>query len=264
MLISLWPAAALAALLLLLFAMTLKDKSDYARFKLARGTGARRAFYRQWIMLCWILFGLGGLGILAALGATDALVVFPSEFAALDLRRSAEVPPLAGMGLSTMLGIATGLALGAVISAVVWRWRLAPTKPPVIGDIEPLLPREKGEYPYTAALSITAGVTEELFFRLTLPLLAYAATGSALAGFVIAGAAFGLMHWYQGWTGVIATTLVGTLLAYLYLSSGSLIKPILVHILIDLVALVVRPALAARASRKIAYERRQTVQGEAS
>ncbi|WP_459790138.1 hypothetical protein [Alteriqipengyuania sp. 357] len=40
--------------------------------------------------------------------------------------------------------------------------------------------------------------------------------------------------------------LVGAFFAYLYVDSGSLVKPIVLHVLIDLMALVVRPALSSR------------------
>ncbi len=39
---------------------------------------------------------------------------------------------------------------------------------------------------------------------------------------------------------------IGAWFAWLYLSSGSLLKPILIHVLIDLIALALRPAIALR------------------
>jgi hypothetical protein len=43
----------------------------------------------------------------------------------------------------------------------------------------------------------------------------------------------GFSHIYQGWKGVLRTGLVGALLAYLYFFTGSLILPMVCHILID-------------------------------
>ncbi|MFB2351758.1 CPBP family intramembrane glutamic endopeptidase, partial [Priestia megaterium] len=77
------------------------------------------------------------------------------------------------------------------------------------GDIEPLMPRNAAEIACAIPLAINAGVTEEVFFRLALPLLAVQATGSALAGFAIACAAFALVHWYQGWKGMLVVFAVG-------------------------------------------------------
>ncbi|MEN3972467.1 type II CAAX endopeptidase family protein [Sphingomicrobium sp. XHP0235] len=238
----------LVVLLVLLAAlgwMTVRDKQDYARFKAAGTTRQRRRFYARWIVTCWLVFGIGGLALLMALGQSDALSTFPTPFATLGLQE-ASAAAADTSDIWTLVGMAAGFAVGALIAAAIWRMRIRKMRQPVVGDIEPLLPREAGEYPYTGALSVTAGVTEELFFRLALPLLAFKATGSVLLALGIAGAAFGLMHWYQGWAGVVATTLVGAFLTYLYLSSGSLVKPIIVHIVIDLMALVIRPAVATR------------------
>nr|WP_246346552.1 CPBP family intramembrane glutamic endopeptidase [Sphingomonas endophytica] len=95
-------------------------------------------------------------------------------------------------------------------------------------------------------LAIVAGVTEELFFRLLLPLLIAIVSGSALLGFAGTTAAFGYAHRYQGWRGVIGTVIAGVLLALVYLVSGRLWAAMLVHAAIDLNGLVLRPMLAGR------------------
>lgn len=45
---------------------------------------------------------------------------------------------------------------------------------------------------------------------------------------------FGLNHLYQGYRGVLGTTLVGVLLGMLYYQFGGLLVPMVVHALIDL------------------------------
>jgi membrane protease YdiL (CAAX protease family) len=52
---------------------------------------------------------------------------------------------------------------------------------------------------------------------------------------------FGAVHRYQGWPGMIATTLTGAALAALYGLTGALWVAIAFHIAIDLNTLVVRP-----------------------
>lgn len=89
-------------------------------------------------------------------------------------------------------------------------------------------------------------MTEEPFFRLLVPLLIALVTGSALAGFVLATLLFGAMHRYQGWAGVIATTVFGGLMACVYVISGALWLVIAIHALVDLNGLVIWPALAHR------------------
>jgi membrane protease YdiL (CAAX protease family) len=71
---------------------------------------------------------------------------------------------------------------------------------------------------------------------------------------VVSSAVFGLAHAGQGVRGVLATAMVGLLLGGLFLASGSLLLPILLHTLIDLRALAVahlarREAAASAAPR---------------
>jgi membrane protease YdiL (CAAX protease family) len=66
----------------------------------------------------------------------------------------------------------------------------------------------------------------------------------------IAAAAFGLAHAYQGWTGVLTTGILGGVMALLYLQTGSLLVPVLLHAAIDLRFLLV-PARALPASSRV-------------
>ena len=56
--------------------------------------------------------------------------------------------------------------------------------------------------------------------------------GTALV--LVAATIFGLVHVYQGITGIVGTALGGVLFCVLYVVTGSLLAPILLHILIDL------------------------------
>jgi membrane protease YdiL (CAAX protease family) len=54
---------------------------------------------------------------------------------------------------------------------------------------------------------------------------------------VVAGAAvFGFAHLYLGWTHVLRTGLVGLVLGALYVFTGSLWVPILLHAVVDIVS----------------------------
>ena len=103
-------------------------------------------------------------------------------------------------------------------------------------------------------MAANAGPGEELLFRLTVPLLLVLATGNALLSFAVAAIAFGLVHLYQGWLGVLVTTLAGAAFTLLYLATGSIWIAALVHSLMNLNALwlqpLVRDALAQRSVEK--------------
>jgi membrane protease YdiL (CAAX protease family) len=103
------------------------------------------------------------------------------------------------------------------------------------------MPRNGAETGWAALLSINAGLSEECFFRLLLPLLLIGVLHNPLLAFISATILFGLVHIYQGVLGVVMTTLVGAVLAGLYLWTGSLLITIVVHAGLDLFGLVVRP-----------------------
>ena len=69
--------------------------------------------------------------------------------------------------------------------------------------------------------------------------LSHRLTGTTLV--LVAAAIFGIGHVYQKAVGVIVTTLAGLLFTVLYIMSGSLLVPILLHIVVD-VRFVFMPA----------------------
>lgn len=197
--------------------------------------------YRRWMRRAPLAFGVTAIAALAIGGRLDALTRLPPEFAAL----AAEARWLAGFeGAAFEAAVLGGLAGGALIGLLLARWRLGRGKPPFsAGDIERILPRNRSELGWTAALGTAAGIVEELFFRLALPLFATLATGSAPLGFTLATLLFAGAHRYQGWAGMAFSALAGALLATIYLATGDLWFAMLVHVLLNLNGLVLRPAL---------------------
>ena len=120
---------------------------------------------------------------------------------------------------------------------------------PAVGDIRALLPRTRGELPYGAALSLNAGIFEELLFRLGLPAVVFAVTGDALLAFAGATVVFGLLHVYQGPLGILFSTLLGVVFVGLYLVTGSILVPIVLHAVIDLRSMVLIPVVLGTAAR---------------
>ncbi|WP_279350014.1 CPBP family intramembrane glutamic endopeptidase [Erythrobacter litoralis] len=111
----------------------------------------------------------------------------------------------------------------------------------MLGNVGSLLPRNMREARWTAVLSLGAGFGEELLFRALIP-LGLAALGVPIVwGFLISCVLFAACHTYQGWVGVLATGVLGLVLAAAYATTFSLWTAIVLHILIDLIGLVVRP-----------------------
>lgn len=193
--------------------------------------------------LLW--FALPALAGLAALGRLDALAAMPPEFLPARIALATLVGgTLAPAELARVTGI--GVLLGGIFVALVERRR---RRPAGLGDVEAVMPRTRAELPWAAALSLSAGIGEELFFRLLLPLLTAIVTGSATAGFVVATVLFGWAHRYQGRVGIAATMVSGALLAAAYLLTAAFWVAIALHIAIDLNALVLRPVLSGRIRR---------------
>lgn len=241
----------LAVVLAVLAAWNARETRRYAMFKQIDDPSKRMAFYRRWLITSFALLGLGSIGILMALGQLGAVAVMPAQFAAL-LPHTAHAPPPSEMDGPMLAGFAIGATISLTAMVFIWRRRLTKMRTPVIGDVEALLPRDRRETLMAIPLSINAGVSEELFFRLALPLLIAACTGSALGGLVAAAVIFGLMHRYQGIKGILVTMLVGAFFTWIYLASGSLVKPMVLHVLVDVMALVVRPTVSRIVVRRAA------------
>jgi membrane protease YdiL (CAAX protease family) len=241
--------AAAVALALALAAYAYFFKGDFGRLSALASVqppGWRRRRYRVWIAKSWVLFAAPAVIGLALLGRLDAVVTMPAAFAAPAL--TAGYPaPLADIAGELAIGLVAGSVLGG--GWAIWRGRKG-RQPAMLGDFSTLLPQDRAEALLAAGAALSAGITEELYFRLAVPLLIADLTGNAWIGFGIATLLFALAHRYQKWLGVAATAAVGLLLAFFYLQSGALWLAMLFHATIDLNGLVVRPALAGMLRRR--------------
>jgi hypothetical protein len=239
-------ALLLAAVLAALAWFVRNDRAEYAAFKALTRTDDRQRVLRRWILRSFFFFSGASLAALALIGRLDTLLAAPPEFAPLAARLHHDFSP--GF-VPIMVGAAIGGALvGGVVAARLQRRGKTP-QPKILGDVEPLFPRNRQERRWTALLGADAGLGEELFFRLMLPLLIASVTGSAILAFIAAGIIFGLVHFYQGWLGILVTTVGGFFFAALYLASGLIWLPILLHALMNLNSLWLRPLLAERSKR---------------
>ena len=206
---------------------------------------SRDAHFAIWCAKALVLFGGAGLIALAGVGRIDALAVVPPEF----VRARATAMDLVGGDFPVGLMLGAMIVGGAVAEAIAWLRRRA--TPFMLGDIGVMMPRNARERRWGAAMAVIAGTTEEIFFRLAVPLLLARLTGSAGIGFAIGLVMFALAHRYQGWIGVAATSVVGALMIGLYLSSGDLWLAMLVHGFIDLNGLVLRSLLRSILPRRV-------------
>ncbi|WP_294192666.1 CPBP family intramembrane glutamic endopeptidase [uncultured Sphingomonas sp.] len=231
----LWAAA---SLVLALAAFAHFVRGGEVGFPPPRWPSGRARYFTRAVSRIALLFGATAIVLLTLAGQIDALFEMPQALA--PLRQVTGTIPLAGRSTLLLGGaLLTGALIGA-LAARVTRRRLQ------FGRIDAVLPRGRSELGWGVLLSIVAGVCEECFFRLLIPLLATMVTREPLVAFALATLLFGAAHRYQGWLGVTATTLVGALLGYAYVATASLWVAIGLHVFIDLNALVLRPLLTGK------------------
>ena len=222
---------------------TLKsDGRKYAAFKAAETTEQRQAYLRRWLLQSFGFYFLFPIVALACLGQLGALIAFPPTFAPLN-----DTFGVLFDHPQFLIGFAIAYPLGLAALIVVARRR---RKAGVLPEYGALIPRNAAERRWVVLLSLNAGLSEETFFRLFLPLLLTLLVGHPGAVFAGVTALFGLVHRYQGWKGVIGTMVIGGLLAFVYLATQSLALAMAVHAGFNLNALILVPL------RQISRQRR--------
>jgi uncharacterized protein len=197
--------------------------------------------YRTWLRDSLITFGLTSLVLLSLAWQYIPLVVSEAR-AAPWYQAAAERVDL--------FWVAIGIAAVFVVLPTVFLLFVGrQDNIPAIGDIQALIPRNLAEVRLGAALAANAGVMEELVFRLALPAVLLGATGNVWVALIVSVLLFGGLHIYQGVAGVAGTTVIGLVLLALYLASGSILVPIVVHALIDVRSFVLIPLLVLQVHR---------------
>jgi membrane protease YdiL (CAAX protease family) len=188
-----------------------------------RGRDARRRRYRRTTRLEWALTALALALVLAAPGLDlgDLGFAWP--------RASAyTVVGAVGFGLSVLLliGLRRRVDRGTTV--------VAPA------EVGALLPRTAAERRSFTALALTAGCCEEVLYRgFLLAVVVAVAPGLDPWRLVLVSAlAFAVAHTYQGVVGMLTAAVLGAGFAVLFLGTGSLLLPVLLHALIDLRLLV--------------------------
>ena len=138
----------------------------------------------------------------------------------------------------------TLLISGAVIGIIVQQAYSFATSPdaqaqvrekfesdPGFGTVLPSTPREARVF---SGGAVTAGICEEVLYRgyLLWYFQSLLPGGAAVAAAIVV---FGVAHAYQGMRGIFSTGMAGAFAVAVYLLTGSLLAPILLHATLDLV-----------------------------
>lgn len=95
--------------------------------------------------------------------------------------------------------------------------------------VDSLLPKTLTEIVLWIAVSMTAGICEEMAFRGFLQRQFHALTGNLAVAVVAQGVVFGLFHAYQGWRNVVVISVLGILYGALAAWRGNLRVNIVAH-----------------------------------
>ena len=136
------------------------------------------------------------------------------------------------------IGVAIGLAIIATLVGLQARRGVSDPETQArmrgrLAHVEPLMPHSSGELARFRVIAITAGICEELLFRGFLIWYFMHFVGLIPAA-GLASVSFGIGHAYQGPRYVVVTGLLGAFLGAVYLITGSLFLPMLIHALMDL------------------------------
>lgn len=194
---------------------------NYPRFKSAVESGvsdARSRQYRKTIVRQW------------ALTFAAIAVWFHAGRSAEELGLGVPAGPRFWIGLvaAAALAILWRRMFLAAVHDEAGRERLISQ----LNAVRPLLPSSVGELRYFTALSITAGICEELLFRGYLIWYLTAYVGLPAAS-VLSGVAFGLGHLYQGRPQALKIIFVGFVFVLFYVGTGTLWIPMALHALLD-------------------------------
>ncbi|HEY5926411.1 MAG TPA: CPBP family intramembrane glutamic endopeptidase [Kofleriaceae bacterium] len=181
--------------------------------------GRRRQY--QWIIVQqWLAVAIL-LGFWFAVGRGAAAI-------GLDLPR----------GLQTLIGLAitTAVVVALLLQRIAIRRGGETARESLRAQIEAfdaLAPRTQAELRWFNALSVTAGICEEVLYRGFL--LAYLGALLGIWPAVVAGAVtFGVAHLYQGRANALKGVIFSLLLGALYVGCGTLLWPIILHAALDL------------------------------
>jgi|HubBroStandDraft_4_1064222.scaffolds.fasta_scaffold11913_3 membrane protease YdiL (CAAX protease family) len=175
---------------------------------------------------------------------TTSLVLF--------LWRSGRIPAVS-LGLVAPRSWDWSLAgLAAVVGALVWsslqlRPKAEKLRQKVQDSVGALIPDSHSERSWWPVVSVGAGVSEELVFRgfLLYYLSLYLPHLNGAERMLLVSLSFGLAHIYQGWKGAVGTGFLGLILGGLYLLTGSLLLPVVIHAVVDARVLLMFPPNAS-------------------
>jgi len=215
--------------------MPLWDWYEIPRLKASTQPRKKIKYYRKIAAALWICAAIA----VVLIGVVTAFTVHPAPGEVRWLEPTSH-------GVKFVQGIAAGIFIAILLPAVLaLRSEAIRSKAGrAAKKLAFLLPSSHEERRWWWLVCITAGVCEEFIYRGFLLHYFHVApfhlslTWALVASSVI----FGIGHLYQGLVGSVQTAVIGFIFGCLFLMTGSLLLPMILHAVMDLRILVMLPA----------------------
>jgi uncharacterized protein len=194
----------------------------YSKLMIVKKDSASRLAYFKYVMISeWLIVLI--IFAFVAISATTNLT-------SIGLTMSENIERFMGMIFGFLVGV--GLFTFVLMKIPFYKKR----QEKAVKRIDYLLPTTKQDRRWAIFVAITAGICEEVIYRgfVIHYLSSLPVDFEKIHLAIISAAIFGFAHIYQGWKGALVTGFIGFVLARIYFSTGSLLFPILLHILIDM------------------------------
>jgi membrane protease YdiL (CAAX protease family) len=137
-----------------------------------------------------------------------------------------------------------GAALVALFLPIFLMIRSETTRARIEKSLEKLnfiLPKTAEERRWFVLVAITAGVCEEILYRgfLIHYFRELPVSIGVIGALILSSCVFGFAHLYQGVVGIVQTTILGAIFGLIFIVTGSLVLPMVLHALIDLRILLI-------------------------
>lgn len=210
------------------------DRYEIPRLKSSTDPQKKIRFYRKIVLASWLCAAVAVLTV----GLMSIYRIHPAP---------GEISWLAPGSRAALFleGLTAGILIAILLPAVIalWSQKIRAKAGKAAMKLSFLLPSTAAERSWWWLVCITAGICEEVVYRgfllhyLHLQPLHLNLTWALLASSII----FGIAHLYQGVAGAVQTTVIGFVLGAIFLVTGSLLIPIVVHAVMDLRILAMLP-----------------------
>lgn len=218
----------------LIVVMPLWDRYEIPRLKASTEPRKKIRYYGKIVTVLWMF----ALVAVLTIGPKTAVM---APFGARELGWLG----VGTRGRAVVLGMIAGVVGALFIPAViaVWNKKLQEKSSKAARKLAFLLPSTGEERQWWWVVSLTAGICEEIVYRGFLVHYWHVMPFhvSMTWALVVSSVIFGIGHLYQGIAGSVQTAMMGFLLGALFLITGDLLVPMMVHAVMDLRALLLLP-----------------------